>query len=52
MMSRRRFLRTVGVSLLAAPIAAEGQAGKVYRVGNKSVRGNSLIIDIEQSEKL
>ena len=33
-MNRRRFLRTVTVSLLAAPLAAEAQqAGKVYRIG-------------------
>jgi putative ABC transport system substrate-binding protein len=33
-MSRRRFLRTVGVSLLAAPRAVEAQpAGKMWRVG-------------------
>ena len=34
MMNRRRFLRTVSVSLLAAPLAAEAQqAGKVPKIG-------------------
>ena len=34
MMNRRRFLRTVSVSLLAAPLIAEAlQAGKVYNIG-------------------
>jgi ABC-type sugar transport system substrate-binding protein len=34
MMNRRRFLRTVSVSLLAAPLAAQAQqAGKVYNIG-------------------
>src|SRR5713226_2836934 len=34
MMERRRFLGTLGLSVLAAPLAAEGQqAGKVYRIG-------------------
>ena len=33
-MDRRRFLQAVSASLLAAPLAAEGQqAGKVYRIG-------------------
>ena len=34
-MNRRRFLRTVTVSLLAAPLAAEAQqaGAKVYRIG-------------------
>jgi len=34
MMNRRRFLRAVSVSLLAAPLAAQAQqAGKVYNIG-------------------
>jgi putative tryptophan/tyrosine transport system substrate-binding protein len=34
-MDRRRFLRTVSASLLAAPLAVEAQqAGKVYRIGH------------------
>jgi putative ABC transport system substrate-binding protein len=34
-MNRRRFLRTVSASLLAAPLAVEAQqAGKVYRIGH------------------
>jgi hypothetical protein len=34
MMNRRRFLRTVSVSLLAAPVAAEAQqAAKIVRIG-------------------
>ena len=34
MMNRRRFLRTVSVSLLVAPLAAQAQqAGKVYNIG-------------------
>lgn len=34
MLTRRRFLRTVSVSLLAAPVAAEAQqAGKIARIG-------------------
>jgi ABC-type uncharacterized transport system substrate-binding protein len=32
-MNRRRFLRTASLSLLAAPLAAEAQQAKVYRVG-------------------
>ena len=34
MMNRRRFLSTLGASLLAAPVIAEAQkAGRVYRIG-------------------
>ena len=33
MMDRRVFLGTLGGGLLAAPLAAEAQAGKVYRIG-------------------
>ena len=37
-MDRRTFLSTFGVSLLAAPIAAEAQqAGKVARIGYLSL---------------
>jgi hypothetical protein len=34
-MDRRAFITMVGASILAAPLAAEGQqpAGKVYRIG-------------------
>jgi hypothetical protein len=39
MTSRRRFLCTVSVSLLAASLAAEAQqAGKVYRIGAPILR--------------
>ena len=33
MMDRRRFLQTVGAGVLAAPLAAEAQADRVYRIG-------------------
>src|SRR5215813_14274668 len=33
MMGRRRLFRTLAASLLAGPIAAEGQQAKVHRVG-------------------
>ena len=33
MMNRRRFLRTVSMSLFTAPFAVEAQQARVYRVG-------------------
>jgi putative tryptophan/tyrosine transport system substrate-binding protein len=33
MMTRRRFLQTVSVSVLAAPLTAEAQQARVYRIG-------------------
>ena len=32
-MNRRAFFKTFAIGLLAAPLAAEAQAGKVYRIG-------------------
>jgi putative ABC transport system substrate-binding protein len=50
MMNRRRFLRTAGVGLLAAPLAAEAQhAGKVARM---AVLGSTRAEDLPQSEGL
>ena len=37
MMDRRAFLGTVGSGLLAAPLAAEAQPGKVWRIGYLSI---------------
>jgi putative ABC transport system substrate-binding protein len=50
MMNRRRFLRTAGVGLLAAPLAAEAQhAGKIARI---AVLGATRAEDLPQSEGL
>jgi putative ABC transport system substrate-binding protein len=43
MLNRRRFLGAVSVSLLAAPLAVDGQqAGKVWRIGWVSITGVPL----------
>jgi ABC-type uncharacterized transport system substrate-binding protein len=43
MISRRRFLASLSAGVLAAPLAAEAQAGKVYRIG---------LLQIETRERL
>jgi len=53
MMNRRRFLRTLSVSLFAAPLGAEAQTtGKVWRIGLLSSASPSAGVDRLQAFKL
>jgi putative tryptophan/tyrosine transport system substrate-binding protein len=46
-MDRRRFISSVTLGLLAAPLAAEGQqAGKVYRIGALETTPNPRMEDV------